>query len=102
MLSAVVCLSDLICWHLSAQWPFRQKVKNTPTGREADKRGLGKIDGQLSERERKLREREQTLQKTAVHWSQQWRGRQRAVVGKEYCHIHRLESTYEETHTWIQ
>lgn len=67
--------ADLICWHLSVQrsalWPFTggriQVKKNIPTVREEKKGGLEKIDGQLSERERKLREREQTLQKSAVH-----------------------------------
>ncbi len=54
--------------------------KIIPTGREEEKRGFEKIDGQLSKRERKLRVQEQTLQKSAVHWSQQWRGRQRELL----------------------
>lgn len=64
---------DLHCGLLKTEG-YRWKIL---TGREAEKGGLEKIDGQLSERERKLREREQTLQKSAVHWSQQWRGRPR-------------------------
>lgn len=73
------------------------------TGREAEKGGLEKIDGQLSERERKLREREQTLQKSAVHWSQQWRGRprERAVGKRVLSHsqagIYLWRNTYLDT-----
>lgn len=49
-------------------------------GKREETGGLEKIDGQLSKRERKVREWEQTLQKSAVHWSQQWRGRQRELL----------------------
>ncbi len=103
------CLPDLICCHLSVQrsalWPLQTegcRWKNIPTGREEEKRGFEKIDGQLSKRERKLRARANLAEISRPLESAMERKTERAVVGEHSCHIHKLESTYEETHTWIQ